>query len=292
MLAGLGCAGLDCAGLFAGRASAAGPFGGTGFREAVAALERGSRGRLGLAIFDSGTGARFAWRGRERFAMCSTFKYLLAAAVLAKVDAGSERLDRSIAVPAGAIVAHSPFSQTRVGKSATIAELCGSAIIDSDNAAANLLLDTVGGPAGLTRFLRSIGDPVTRLDRVEPALNVVLGNDFRDTTTPIAMLFQLQQLAFGRVLSGPSRQQLIGWMTATRTAAAKLRAQLPVGWRVASKTGAGGGGTSHTDNEVAILWPPSGRAPVLVASYITGSPLDFSTTNAIHARLGARIAAV
>ena len=53
--------------------------------------------------------------------------------------------------------------------------------------AANLLLPMVGGPEGLTAFMRAHGDSVTRLDRNEPALNENAPDDPRDTTTPAAM---------------------------------------------------------------------------------------------------------
>jgi len=62
-----------------------------------------------------------------------------------------------------------------------------AAIEHSDNTAANLLLRTVGGPAAVTAYLRALGDPVTRLDRNEPALNEAKPGDVRDTTTPSAL---------------------------------------------------------------------------------------------------------
>src|SRR6186997_319606 len=58
----------------------------------VLRLEGESGGRLGVAVFDSGSGASFEHRGEERFPMCSTFKLLLAAAVLTRVDEESESL--------------------------------------------------------------------------------------------------------------------------------------------------------------------------------------------------------
>ena len=48
----------------------------------------------------------------------------------------------------------------------TIAELCKAAITLSDNTAGNLLLASIGGPKGFTDFARSLGDKMTRLDRI------------------------------------------------------------------------------------------------------------------------------
>ncbi|HEX8486700.1 class A beta-lactamase [Sphingomonas sp.] len=274
--------------LASGAAARTPMFGGAGFAEAVAALERETRGRMGVAILDTASGARFAWRGGERFPMCSTFKMVLAGAVLARIDTARERLDRTVAVARGDLVPHAPFAETRVGGTATVAELCAAAVGQSDNAAANLLLATLGGPVGLTRFLRATGDPATRLDRLEPMLNSAMPGDPRDTTTPAAMLATLRRLTLGTVLSADSRARLVAWMVAATTGTKRLRAGLPAQWRVADKTGAGNNGT---DNVVALLWPAGRAAPLLVTSYITGSPLPLAQTNAAQAQLGRAIAA-
>jgi len=263
------------------------PFGGAGLAQGVAALEVAARGRMGVAILDMTRGARFSWRGDERFAMCSTFKFLLGAAILRRVEQGQESLDRAVSVGAADLVDNSPMSEQRVGGHASVAELCEATITLSDNAAANLLLLAVGGPAGLTRFIRSLGDDLTRLDRNEPSLNEARPGDPRDTTTPLAMTGLLDRLLLGSALTPASRERLTGWMLGTRTADHRLRAGLPAGWRVADKTGASGKGN---DNEVGLLWAPSGRR-LLVSSFIAESPLPLAETNAIHARLGALIAA-
>lgn len=264
-------------------------FGGAAFRATVAELERDARGRMGVALLDTGSGARFAWRADERFPMCSTFKALLVGAVLARVDAGADRLDRTMPVRAGDIVANSPVTATRAGATATLAELCAATVGQSDNAAANLLLPVVGGPAGLTRTLRAQGDAMTRLDRTEPSLNEAPPGDPRDTTTPAAILESIRRLTLGTTLAPGSRARLIGWMAAATTGTKRLRAGLPTGWRVADKTGAGEHGS---DNVVALVWRPGAAAPLLVASYITDTPLELAGTNAIHARLARAIASV
>jgi beta-lactamase class A len=254
-------------------------------RAALAACEHDSGGRLGVALLDTGDGTRFAWRADERFPMCSTFKWLLAAAVLARCDAGTDALARRIAVATTDLLPNSPFAETRAGRDATVAELCEAAITRSDNAAANLLLPAVGGPAGLTRFLRAHGDARTRLDRTETALNSAIPGDPRDTSTPAAMLGDLQSIALGTVLLPASRARLLAWLRANQTGGARLRAGLPGAWRVGDKTGSGAHGTT---NDVAIL-DRDGRAPVLVACFLTGSPLEGDGRDAIFARVGAAL---
>lgn len=257
------------------------------FRKAVFAVEQASGGRLGLAVIDTGSGERFGWRAAERFPMCSTFKFALAAAILKQVEHKKERLDRRIAVAAADIVSNSPFCEKHVGGTAGIGELCHATITVSDNSAANLLLRTIGGPAGFTRRLRAFGDPATRLDRWETEMGEAKPGDARDTTTPQAMADLARHLVLGKALAPASRAQLTEWMKATRTSGTSLRAGLPEGWAVADKTGSGGFGT---DNLVGIVWP-TGRAPLVVASYVTGSALEFGKRRALHARIGRAIAA-
>ncbi len=236
------------------------------WRAQLATLERTGRGRLGVALLDSADGRRFAWRGDERFTMCSTFKFLLAGAVLQQCDRGVLDLQRRVPIAVADLLGNAPISEQNVGRHGlSIAELCEAAMIWSDNTAANLLLPLVGGPAGLTGFVRTLGDEVTRSDRNEPALNESAPGDLRDTTTPLAMASNLRQLLLGDALSVSSRRRLADWMIDNRTGGARLRAGLPTGWKAGDKTGSDG---RHITNDIAILWPPGGRAPLLLAVYL------------------------
>jgi beta-lactamase class A len=161
----------------------------------LAAIEAETGGRLGVAALDSESGRRIEYRASERFAMCSTFKLLLAAAVLARVDAGHESLERRLAYGPADLLDYAPVTKARVAEGGLpVGALCAAAAGVSDNTAANLLLATLGGPEGLTRYARELGDGVTRLDRTEPALNMNAPGDPRDTTTPAAMVANLQRL--------------------------------------------------------------------------------------------------
>ena len=239
---------------------------------ALAAIEARVGGRLGVAMLDTGSGATIAYRASERFRMCSTFKLLLAACVLARVDRGQERLERRIAYGAADLVAYSPITERHVADGMTVAELCHAAITVSDNGAANLLLRQIGGPAALTAFLRASGDAVTRLDRIEPALNDAPPGDPRDSTTPLVMVTTMRRLLLGDLLQPSSRARLVAWLIASTTGAARLRAGTPTGWAIGDKTGTWSGDSRPaTSNDVAILWPP-GRAPILIAAFLTECP--------------------
>jgi beta-lactamase class A len=249
----------------------------------LAAIEKTSGGRLGVCILDTATGAKYGHRADERFPMCSTFKLLAAALVLHRVDAGQEQLERRIPIAASDILPHSPTTQQHIGpKGLPMAALCEASIIISDNAAANLMLASFGGPAGLTAYLRSLGDTVTRLDRNEPDLNESAPGDVRDTTTPEAMLATMQKLTLGSALSDASRKLIVQWLLANTTGDRRLRALLPPGWRVGDKTGTGAHGST---NDIGLIWPP-GRAPLLVTAYLTATQQPAAQREAALAQVG------
>ena len=257
------------------------------FGQGWADIEAAVGGRLGVAVLDTATGALDGHRLDERFPMCSTFKCLAAAQVLARVDAGQERLDRRVVVTRESLLEWSPVTGQHVGGAGmTLAELCEAAVTVSDNPAANLLLQSIGGPAGLTAFLRHAGDDVTRLDRTEPTLNEAVPGDPRDTSTPRAMARTLRALVLGDVLSAAGRDQLVRWMAASSTGAKRLRAGLPAGWRVADKTGTGRLGTT---NDVGVLWPPHG-APRVVVAYLTQSRASADAREHALAQVARRVA--
>jgi beta-lactamase class A len=259
----------------------------SGLELEILRLERESGGRLGFAVLDTGSGTRFHHRGDERFPMCSTFKLLLVAAVLQRAGRGVESLTRRLPVRKADLVAWAPFAETRVGKDASVEELCAAAMTQSDNVAANLLLASIGGPPGIGAFARTLGDTRTRLDRNETSLNSAIAGDPRDTTTPLAMVANLQALLLGNALAPAQRARLESWLLGNTTGNSRLRAGLPKDWRVGDKTGSGANGTT---NDVAILRPP-GRAPLLVAAYLTGSKLDSAGRDAIHASLARALSA-
>jgi len=249
---------------------------------AFATLEGANGGRLGVAVINTDTDERVQYRADERFPMCSTFKFLLASAVLKRADDQQETLARALKIPPKPLLFNSPLTEPHSGGTMTVAALCHAILTRSDNTAANLLLETIGGPPGLTHFCRSLGDPVTRLDRAELSLNESLDGDPRDTTTPSAMANDLKAILLGDVLSRPSARQLTLWMESNLTGVDRLRAKLPAGWRAADKTGANG---EHTSNDVAVIWPP-GRAPLVVTVFITQCMGPESKRAAMLAKVG------
>jgi beta-lactamase class A len=226
-------------------------------------FEKSSGARIGVAALDTGSGKRITWRAQERFVMCSTFKLSLAAATLHRIDKGAEKLDRLVRYDKSVPIGVSPATRKNVDRGMTVGALCEAAIIYSDNGAANLLLAALGGPAAMTAYWRTIGDPVTRLDNNELKLNIPDG--VRNTATPAAMLADLKTLLLGDALSPASRAQLLAWLRENTTGANRLKAGLPPGWQIGDKTGTGPDQFGLV-NDIGIIFPPD-RKPILAVVY-------------------------
>lgn len=245
-------------------------------------IETIAQGRLGVHILDTSTGEEWGYRSDERFLMLSTFKFLASALVLHRVDAGKESLERRIRYTAKDLVSWSPVTEKHVDDDGmTLGQLCEAAITISDNAAANLILSSYGGPAVLTAFAKNLGDRITRLDRNEPALNVPTLEGLMDTTSPRAMLHLMQKILLGDALSAHSRRQLQQWLLANTTGNRRLKAGLLAGWLIGDKTGTNKTGA----NDIGIVYPPN-RKPFLVSAYLTESKASEEVKDAAIASIG------
>jgi beta-lactamase class A len=232
------------------------------------ALEKGAA-RLGVCLLDTTTGEFTGTRLEERFALCSTFKLAMVAACLRDADQGL--IDLAERVPYGPrdLLEWAPVTREHVARGGLrIDELAQAAQELSDGTAANLLVRRLGGPAAVTARWRAMGDPVSRLDRYEPDLGLVLSADERDTTTPLAMAQLVRRITTTtELLSTRSRERLLGWMKNTKTGSRRLRAGLPAAWPTGNKTGTGRAeGTTNKCNDVAVVFP-EGRGAMVVAAY-------------------------
>lgn len=235
----------------------------------IQAIEHASGGRLGAFVIDTGSGRSFGWRADELFCHCSTFKLSLAAMALRESDAGRIDLAEPLNFSQADIVAHSPVVLANLEEgSLPILTLAEAVQVTSDNAAANLLLRRFGGPAAMTRFWRETGDRASRLDGYEPDVNVIPPGTQENSTAPRAMAQTVARLLTGDVLTASSRALLGDWMERTRTGMNRIRAGIPANWRGLDKTGTYmHPAIGNKTNDLAVLYPPNGRAPVIVAGY-------------------------
>jgi beta-lactamase class A len=247
----------------------------------LAELERDVGGRLGVFVLDSATGHHVQHRAGERFPFCSTANVMVCAAVLARSVKKPSLLQQRVVFGPGDVAGarYTPVTQTRVEGGMIVSELCEAAVQYGDNAATNLLVHLIGGPSAVTSFARSIGDTEFRLDRPEPKLNTAIPGDERDTSTPAAMAHSLRALVLGNALHDYQRARLVEWLRNSTMGDRRIRAGVPTGWRVDDKTGTGAYGTT---NDIAVLWPPSGRSIILTV-YYTQAYADAKAKDAVVA---------
>lgn len=253
----------------------------------VADIEARVGGRVGVFAVDTGSGKVLAHRPDERFAMCSTFKWVLAATVLAQVERNLLSLGDRILYGQADLLAYAPVTSKHVAEGfMTVSDLSRAAIVVSDNTAANLLLAKLGGPSAVTEFARSCGDDVTRLDRNEPTLNDNDAGDLRDTTSPRAMAALMSKVLCGNHLSSTSRDLLLQWLHDCETGHDRLRVNLPKNWVIGDKTGTGEHGAV---NDVAIAIPP-GRSPILITAFLSEGRAGRPALVAAHASISRLVA--
>lgn len=244
-------------------------------------LEKRNGGRLGVYAINTGNGRTMAHRAGDRFLMCSTFKALLAAQVLSRIDAGQETAGQMVPYSRSDMIFTSPVTEANIKQGGmTVEALCQAMLETSDNTAAVLLMKRCGGPEGLTRFVRGLGDGATRCDRYEPQSNAYQG--MQDTTTPLAMATTMGKLLLGTTLSAASLDKLEAGMRACKPGLNRLRAALPTEWVAADRPGTS---LEEETNDVAIVRPP-GRAPLLVAVYYDNPRQDLDRRESVLREVG------
>ena len=253
----------------------------------IAGIEKETGGRIGVALIQSDGRVVLRHRADVRFAMCSTFKAPLASALFAAHDAG--RVDRfaPVSVREDDLVPYAPFAEKRAqdGRATSLTELAQYAVLVSDNAAANIVLRAIGGPEAFTRFVRSKGDTVTRLDRNEPALNENAVGDLRDTTSPLAMAQLMRELLLSPGRNTAHARLLTDWMRDVTTGFKRIRAGLPAGWKVGDKTGTAPP-PAAAYNDIAIIDPPD-HSPCILTVYLDRPDVSAEQADIAIARIAA-----
>ncbi|MGF1689527.1 class A beta-lactamase [Photobacterium japonica] len=251
----------------------------------IQAIEQTLSAHIGVAVLDTQDNTIWDYKGDARIPLTSTFKTLACAKLLHDADHNILTLTDTVTIKASELVTYSPVTEKWVGKAMPLGQACKATMFTSDNTAANIVINAVGGPDQITAFLRQSGDTVTQLDRFEPALNEAMPGDERDTTTPNAMTNTLNTLLFKEGLSKENQQQLIDWMMGNQVTGNLLRSVLPQGWTIADRSGAGGHGARSI---TAMVWPED-RAPIIIAIYVMQTEASFDARNQAIVKIGQTI---
>lgn len=262
---------------------------------AIRALEAKSGGRLGVILLDSGGKSVLAYRADERFAFCSSFKVALAGAVLDAAEAGLVDLKAPVAYSKGDLPGYQPVMGPKLidgHAETTLDEAIDAAVLVSDNMAANLMIDALGGPENVTKRWRSWGDQVSRLDRRETQLNENKTGDQRDSSSPRAMAMTFRLLFEGDHLHRSNADRLVILAHRSTTGRDRVRAGLPTAWSAGDKTGTCAGERSRNGQYNDIGWFRAGPdGPLHWFAVMLDRPIGTADeAKAIHAELGRHFA--
>jgi len=254
--------------------------------DAIHKVEEQYGARVGAAVLDTSDGALWHYNGNQRFPFMSTFKTLACAKLLKDVEDKKRTLEQEVTFREDDLVFWSPITEKMVGKPFSLEQACTATMTMSDNTAGNIVLNQIDGPGGLTDFLRQqLGDAVSRLDRMEPDLNEAKPNDPRDTTSPVAMVHNLNKLLQGDVLSPAHVEKLTQWMKNNRVANKLLRSILPENWSIADRSGAGKHGSRAV---TAAVWNDDHK-PIMIAIYLTQTEASYKERNSAIVAIGRAI---
>ena len=242
----------------------------------IAEIEAIHGGEIGFSAINTFDNKRLEHNANERFPMCSTYKFILVAAVLKESMKDKAFLQKQLLYNQDELITYSPVTKENLSDGMTIEALCYAAIL-SDNTAANLLTKELGGIASINNFARSIDDASFRLDRVEPDVNTAIPGDLLDTTTAHAMTNDLQSIVLGNVLDFMMREKIQKWLIDNTTGNARIRAATPENWSVGDKTGTCSYGTT---NDIAIIWPKD-CAPIAISIFFTQPMQNASPKNQV-----------
>ena len=239
-------------------------------------------GRIGVTVLDTKNGEYWDYKGDERFPLTSTFKTIACAKLLYDSEQGDINLNSTVKIKKTDLVTYSPVIEKYVGQAITLDDVCSATMKTSDNTAANIIINAVGGTESITDFVRHTGDEKTRLDRFEPELNEGIPGDLRDTTTPKSIANTLNELLFGSTLSPMSQEKLKAWIVNNQVTGNLLRSVLPEGWNIADRSGVGGFGARSI---TAVVWSEH-QSPIIISIYIAQTEVSMKERNEVIAKLG------
>ena len=248
-------------------------------------IEASLSAHIGISVLDTQTGESWDYNGNQRFPLTSTFKTIACAKLLYDAEQGKINYKSTVEIKKADLVTYSPVIEKQVGQAITLDDACFATMTTSDNAAANIILNALGGPESVTDFLRQIGDKETRLDRIEPELNEGKLGDLRDTTTPNAIVNTLNELLFGSTLSQDGQKKLEYWMVNNQVTGNLLRSVLPEGWDIADRSGAGGFGARSI---TAVVWSEA-QSPIIVSIYLAQTEASIADRNDAIVKIGRSI---
>jgi beta-lactamase class A len=214
----------------------------------------------------------------EKLPMQSVYKFPIGLSILHAVEQGQLVLSQPIlflGADAVRLGQHSPLRDMHPqgGVTVPLQELHRLAVSESDGTAPDILLRVLGGPVVVDRYIRSLGVQGIAVHDTEKTLGKDVKAQYRDTSTPAAMVRLLRLLADDSPLTSDHTALLLRLMTQSGTSNARIKGLLPPNTEVAHKTGTSGedNGVTHATNDVGLITVRNGKK-LAIAVMIKDSP--------------------
>jgi beta-lactamase class A len=253
-------------------------------------IARVTSGPVGAAATLIEGGDVVALNGAQHFPMQSVYKVPIGMYVLHQADAGILKLDQKVKVQPKDFLTgrqHSPIRDNNPnGIELSVRDLLRFSVSESDGTACDVLLNLIGGPAQVTKYLRDVGVEDIVVANTEREIGQDEEVQYRNWATPESALALLRALYEGRGLSPDSRNLLLEFMTKSPTGPKRIKGMLPEGADVAHKTGSSGtlNGLTKATNDVGLVTLPDGRH-LAIAVFVSDTKADETTRDAVIAKI-------
>lgn len=260
-------------------------------QQKIRAIAVDAHGKVSVACSLPGSNLDCDLNAHAHPPMQSVFKFPLALTVLHQIEQGKFSLDQPIRfLPSDRILphTHSPLQDKypQAGVDVPLRELLRLAVSLSDNAAADILLRTVGGPTAVDDYMHSLGITGFHLQDGEDGLHRDVSAQYRNWFEPVSAVRLLRRISDHSPLTPENTQTLLNWMKATSTGPSRIRGELPEGTVVMDKTGSSGtdNGLTHATNDIGLVTLPDGRR-LAIAVFVTDSTGGEKACDAAIARI-------
>ena len=287
--------------------------------------EQATPGILGAAVLDLQTGALSSVNGNTPLPLQSVFKLPLGIYVMHLAETGEISLEENITLSQSELsIFYSPITEAFDRRqSYTIRELVAAVVSDSDNTAADWLLERTGGPKALSKFFQARGLRQFRVDRYErelqpesvglpasagrmpdsdayrryrasiPIVARTAGMqhylaDPRDRMSAVDAVRLLAMLNAGQLLNRAHTVEMMGILVGTPSGPNRLKAGVPTDVLVYHKTGSSAdvGALNGATNDIGIIALPDGRR-FAVSAFLSGSSRPLEERERLIAGVGA-----
>jgi beta-lactamase class A len=250
-------------------------------------IVKGKNATVGISVLDFGNGFTYDKNAAKKMPMQSVFKFHIAAAVLDFVDKGKLSLDQKVVLNPSNLMENtwSPLRDKYSGKNAEVplSEILEFTVAKSDNNGCDILLNLLGGPETVQKFMDSKNVKGFQIKYSEAVMHKDWNAQYENYSTPKSAVEVLKKFYDGKLLSEKSTDYLMKVMLSTSTGKNKLIEQLPENTPAARKTGASGknnAGLTGAENEIAIITLPNGKH-YAIAVFVSNS----TETNAVNCKM-------